>query len=270
MKLGVLAGNRSFPLFFIKNAKEYDRNLEIVAICFRGETNPSIKRFADKVYWINVGELKNLLEILKKEDIKHCVMAGQINPLRIFKKRRWDSTISNLVKDIDWRPHSVFGKIIEFLEAQGVKFLNSTIYVKHLLADEGIMNGVSLSEDIKRDIEFGMDIIFRYVELDVGQTLVVKNKAVVSLEGLEGTDNTIKRAYKICRGNFVVFKFAKKDQDLRFDVPVVGLSTLSILKKTGAKALVLESGKVLILDKDKFLNDAYRAKIAVVGKRRVN
>lgn len=270
MRLALIAGNRALPLHFSKLATKNNNDLEIVAICFKKEANPHIKKLVDKTYWIDVGELGRLIDILKKENIKNCVMLGQISPRRIFERRNWDRLMIELVKDVDWRSHSIFSRIVSYLEKQGLTFLESTLYMSQYLAEEGVMNRVPLDKETREDVEFGFELILRYVELDVGQTMVVKNKAVVAFEALEGTDQTIKRAYNLAGIKCVVLKFSKKDQDLRFDVPIVGISTLSLLKKVKARALVVEAGRVIILDKEKFLDAAQKWDIAIIGKKRVS
>ncbi|MBN2483536.1 MAG: UDP-2,3-diacylglucosamine diphosphatase LpxI [Candidatus Omnitrophica bacterium] len=268
MKLALIAGNRNLPLAFLQCALR-DPELEIIPICFKGETSPRIKKYASKIYWIEVGQLATLIEILEKENISQCVMVGQISPYRIFKQQRWDTLMRTLAKRTDYRPHSIFTTFIGYLEGKGINFLDSTLYMNDLLIGEGQLNAVSISPETSADIDFGIHQVSRYVELDVGQTIVVKNKAVLALEALEGTDNTIKRGYRIGKRNCVVLKFSKKDQDLRFDVPVVGLSTLRLLKKIKASALVLEASRVLILEKERFLKAAEQVQIAVVGTKRI-
>ncbi|MCD6583816.1 MAG: UDP-2,3-diacylglucosamine diphosphatase LpxI [Candidatus Omnitrophica bacterium] len=268
MKIGLLAGNRDLPLLFASQAKK--NNLKIVGICFKGETNPEIVRLVDRSYWVDVGRLEEVIDILRKEDIKECVMVGQISPWRIFKRSKWDNSILEVVEETDFRPHSIFSKIISLLEREGFKFLDSTSYLKDSLAHKGVMNKIELDRELLAQIEWGLKIVSRYVELDVGQTLVIKNKAVVAIEALEGTDRTITRAYKIAGRDCLVFKFSKREQDLRFDVPVVGIGTLRLLRKIKAKALILEEERVIILDKKKFLNLADKWGISIIGERKVN
>jgi hypothetical protein len=267
MKLGLIAGNRYLPLLFSRNAKK-DKDIMIVAVCFRGETDSRILECVDKAYWIEVGQLSELVGILRKEGIRDCVMIGQITPHKIFKRKGWDKAMIEVLKDIDFRPHSVFSRMIAYLEKEGFNFLDSTRFLQDYLAEKGLMNKVILNEEALSDVEFGLNLISKYVELDVGQTIIVKSKAVVALEGLEGTDNTIKRAYKIAGRDCTVLKFSKRDSDLRFDVPVVGLTTLSLLKKIKAKALVLERGRVLILEKKKFLALADKWGISILGEEK--
>ncbi len=271
MKLGVIAGNKLFPLLFSKSAKEKDSNIELIAICFYGETSSAITRYVDRCYWLHVGELKKLVDIIHKENIKQMVMVGQISPQRIFEKKYWDDKMLRLADDIkDFRPHTVFLRVIRTLEIMGVEFLDSTLYMEEYLAEEGLMNSLEPRREVWEDINFGVEIISRFVDLDVGQSVVVKNKSVVALEALEGTDNTIIRGYKIAGRGCVVLKFSKKDHDLRFDVPVVGLNTLKVIRRVKASALVLEKGKVIILDKKKFLNKAHHLNLPVIGREKTN
>ena len=268
IKIGLLAGNRTFPVLFSKRAKEYDKNIEIVAVCFKGETSPLIGRFADKVYWTEIGRIKEVLSILKKENIVDCVMAGQISPFRVFRQAAWDDEMKEILRQAgDKRPHSIFGAIISRMEDEGIKFYPSTLYMDNDLSKEGVMNGLAISETVKKDIDFGLNIMRGYRDLDVGQTVAVYRRAAIALEGFEGTDKTILRAYRTVRGGCSVLKFSKSSQDLRFDVPIVGIKTLAILRKIKAASLVLESGKVIILEKEKFINLSKLWKIPVVGVR---
>ena len=268
MKLALIAGNRELPLAFLKCIAS-SADVEVIPICFKEETSARIKQFAAKTYWLRVGQLQKLVDILKEENISQCVMLGQISPWRIFQQQKWDSLMQELVQKTEYRPHALFTTFIEYLEIQGIRFLDSTSYMQNLLVGSGVLNQVTVDKDLSCDIDFGIKLISRYVELDVGQTMVVKNKAVLALEALEGTDNTIKRGYRIGKKGCVILKFSKKDQDLRFDVPVVGLSTLRLLKKIKAAALVLETSRVLILEKEKFLKEAQHDNIAVIGKTRM-
>jgi DUF1009 family protein len=197
-------------------------------------------------------------------------MSGQISPWRIFKRGNWDKELYSLVaRTKDLRPHSIFSEIIRYIEDEGITFLDSTAYLKECLADDGVMNNVNLGIDCKLDIDFGVKIISRFVELDVGQTIAVKERSVVALESLEGTDRTIMRAYRLAGKGCSILKFSKINQDLRFDVPVVGISTLKLLKHLDASSLVLEKGKVIILEKQNFLSLAKKWGIPVIGREKI-
>ena len=269
-KIGIIAGNRLLPIILAQKIKQKNRNCEIVAVCFKGETSRAIREHVDKTYWLNAGSLGDLRRVLKKEKLTQCIMAGQINPLRIFKRKNWDKELISLVNDMeDFRPHTIFTKIIDFLRSEGINFLNSISYLKEDLAEEGIMNELPLNEDFKKDIDFGLKIISGFVELDVGQTIAVKNGATVALEALEGTNGAILRAVRIAGQGCTILKFSKANQDLRFDVPVVGVSTLRLLRYIKSAGLILERDKVIILQKPEFLALARRWKIPVIGKERL-
>lgn len=268
MQIGIIAGNRNLPLLLAKRVSENKKFTKMVGVCFRGETSSKFCKYMDKCTWIDVGKLKDLKEALKKDGIKDWVMVGQISPLNIFKEKKWDQQLKGLVKkEINFCPHTIFKVIVEHLEKEGVRFLDSTLYLGDDLAKNGTMNNLDLSDKIEKNIKFGLAKISKFTEIDIGQTLIVKNNAVVAAESLEGTDNTIKRGYRIGGPGAVVLKFAKKDQDLRFDVPVVGISTLKLLKKIRAAALVLEENKTIILEKDKFIALSKKWKIPVVGRK---
>ncbi|MCF7908664.1 MAG: UDP-2,3-diacylglucosamine diphosphatase LpxI [Candidatus Omnitrophica bacterium] len=269
MKIGIIAGNRLLPLLLAQRIKQNNSQLQVIAICFKGETDSTIKRYVDKTYWLDVGKLSELKKILQFEGLKQCIMAGQINPLHIFRSKTWDAELKSLVGKVeDFRPHTIFKTIVNSLEAGGVSFLDSTAYLGEDLAENRVMNDLGLKTSITKDIDFGLEVISRFVELDVGQTVVVKKGSVVGLESLEGTDRTIKRAHRLAGSGCVVLKFSKANQDLRFDVPVVGISTLKLLKRIKAEALVLEKEKVIILEKPRFLSLAKKWKIPVLGRVR--
>jgi hypothetical protein len=267
MKLGIIAGNRSLPILLARRIKEENKDIQVSAFCFKGETHPGIVEFVDSALWFKVGQLAGLAEAIESRGFKDCIMAGQISPLRIFQRKHWDKELFSLIRDAnDFRPHTIFQKIIGYLEARGVNFLDSTAYLKQDLAGEGPLNGLEPSESLERDIGLGLRVISKFVELDVGQTIAVKQGGVIALESLEGTDHTIRRAYRLGGKGCAVLKFSKANQDLRFDVPVVGLATLRLLKRIKAAGLVLEKDKVIILQKPLFLSRAKEAKIPVIGK----
>lgn len=268
MKLGLLAGNRRFPIWFSLKAKEKNPSLEIVAVGIRGETDSYLRKVVDRLYWVRVGELFRLIEIFKEEEIKKAVMVGQVSPFRIFRDRSsWDSLMREVLGRIsDFRPHYVFPEIIKELEKNGLEFLSSLLYIEELLAKEGLNNNIKLECFREEEIDYYTDIARKIVDLDIGQTVIFKDKAIVAVEALEGTDATLRRGYRVCGRGFIVIKLCRKDQDLRFDVPVVGLKTINLLGRFKARALILQAGKTVILDRDKFLNYADRYGISVIGR----
>lgn len=266
-KIGLIAGNRHFPLLFSRQAKLKDPDLEIIAVAIKGETEKSLAKYVDKIFWIHIGKLNELTGIFSKEEIKTVVMAGQISPFRIFKdKSNWDDTMRHIIGVIsDFRPHSIFTEIIREVEKHNLRFISSITYLEEYLAKEGLNNDIVINDFLRREIKYSVELARKIVDLDIGQTIIFKDKAIVAVEALEGTDNTIKRAHRICGDNFIAVKLAKKNQDLRFDVPVIGLNTIKLLVKLKAKALILEKAKTLILDKQKVINLSDRAQIPIVG-----
>jgi len=269
MRLGIIAGNRTFPILLARNIRQDHPDIIIVGVCFRGETAGEFGRLCHKTFWVEAGRLRDLSGVVRQAACDSWIMAGQVNPLRIFRKRSWDADFRKLAESAgDFRPHSIFSRLIACLEDQGARFADSTFYLRKYLAGDGLMNEVVLPGAVACDVDYAVKQACRYTELDVGQTLAVKSAAVVALEAIEGTDRTIKRAAALAGPGCVVVKFSKANQDLRFDVPVVGLTTLKLLKKTKAAALVLESRRVLMLDKPELLDLSRRWGIAVVGRAR--
>ncbi|MCF7872929.1 MAG: UDP-2,3-diacylglucosamine diphosphatase LpxI [Candidatus Omnitrophica bacterium] len=269
MQIGIIAGSKNLPLLLAKRISENKKFTKIAGVCFKGETSSKFCKYVENPLWVKVGKLKDLREAVKSQKIKNWIMVGQINPLNIFREKNWDNELKKIIrKETNFCPHTIFKVIINYLENEAINFLNSTLYLGDDLAKEGLMNGLSLSGKIKKNIEFGLDKISKFVEIDIGQTLIVKNNTVVAIESLEGTDNTIRRGAKIAGPGVVILKFAKKTQDLRFDVPVVGLSTLKLAKSVKAACLALEADKTIILNKEKFLDLSKKWKIPVVGLTR--
>jgi DUF1009 family protein len=264
--IGLIAGNRSFPLLFSQEARK-DPDIRLVVAAFKGEADRRIAVWADKVCWVTPGRVRDIIEFFRREGVTDLVMAGQISPWRIFASRRhWDDLALNIAARIrDFRPHSIFGEFIKVFESEGFRFLSSLTCMGRYIAVEGVNNGVGLNECLESEINRAVELARDIVELDIGQTVVFKNKAIVALEALEGTDNTIRRGRKVCGTGFVVVKRATHNQDLRFDVPVIGTRTLSLLSRCRAKALVVHAGKTLILDKEKTLAIADKAGIPIVG-----
>jgi UDP-2,3-diacylglucosamine hydrolase len=266
-KIGLLAGNRRFPLLFAAKAKEKSPNLEIVTVAIKGETNPKISQYSHKVYWADICQLQSIIDIFLAEGIDKVILAGQISPYRIFKGRnKWDLLMQNISQRIsDFRPHSVFSEIINQAEKQGLEFLSSLTYMEDYVASPGINNNIQINEHIKEEVGKSVVLTRSIVDLDIGQTVVFKDKAIVAVEALEGTDNTIKRATRIAGKGLLVIKLAKQDQDLRFDIPIIGIATLKLLAKSRAKALVLNANKTLILDKPEVILFADKKGIPIIG-----
>ncbi|MBI4982368.1 MAG: UDP-2,3-diacylglucosamine diphosphatase LpxI [Candidatus Omnitrophica bacterium] len=264
-KIGLIAGNRKFPLLFAKEARK--KNYSIVAVAIKGDTSRQLKKLVDKIYWLGLGEYSRLFKIFKDEGITKVVMAGQISPRRLFSKEvNKDPELSNLLSSIkDKRADTIFGKIADKLKEHGLELLDSTIFITDYLPKKGVLTKRSPDQKILEDIDFGLHLAKAVGELDIGQTVAVKSKAIVAVEALEGTDNLIRRSGKISRGGVTIVKVSKHKQDMRFDVPVVGFNTIKNLIRAGAQCLAIEADKTLFIDKEKSLSLADKKGIVIVA-----
>jgi len=264
-KIGLIAGNRRFPILFSEAAKK--KNCSIVAVAIKGDTSRKLNNYVDKIYWISLYEFGRLFEIFKSEGITKVAMAGQISPYRLFSK---DINRNEELKDLltsikDKRADTIFGAMAQKLSAAGLELIDSTIFIQDLLPKKGTLTKRQPKFSEWEDVYFGLDLAKAVACLDIGQTVAVKHKAIVAVEALEGTDNLIRRAGKITRGNFVVVKVSKPKQDVRFDMPVVGLNTIKNIIKAKGACLAIEAAKTIFLDKEASVKLADKKGISVVA-----
>ena len=264
-KIGLIAGNRKFPLLFSEAAKK--KGYYIVAVAIKNDTSPKLKSLVDKIYWLGLDEFSRMFEIFKQEGITKVVMAGQISPRRLFSKEvERDAQLKDLLATIkDKKADTIFGAIAKKLSEFGLELLNSTIFIEEFLPKKGTLTAFEPDFSGWDDIYFGLDLAKAIAYLDIGQTVAVKDKAVVAVEALEGTDNLIRRAGRISRGGMTVVKVSKPKQDMRFDIPVVGLNTIRNMAKAKAKCLAIEAGKTLFIDKEASVVLAEKKNIAIVA-----
>ena len=264
-KIGLIAGNRKFPLLFAASAKK--KGYAVVAVAIKGDTSAKIKKLADKVYWVSLGEFNKIFTIFKSEGIKNVVMAGQVSPFRLFSREiNKSEELKQILASLkDKKTDTLFGAVAQRLEAAGFKLLDSTTFIEEHLPKCGTLTKLEPDFDTWEDIYFGLNLAKSVAELDIGQTVAVKAKAIVAVEAFEGTDNLIRRAGKVGRGKIVVVKVSKPRQDMRFDIPVVGLKTIKSLVKAKARCLAFEAGKTLFIDKEKSLKLADKKGIFIVA-----
>lgn len=264
-KIGLIAGNRKFPLIFSEAARK--KGYYIVAVAIKGDTSLKLKKLVDKIYWIGLDEFRRMFEIFKNEGVSRVIMAGQISPRRLFSKEiTRDGELKDLLKSIkDKKADTIFGAIAEKLEKAGLTLIDSTTFIKDFLPRRGGLTKLQPDSCLWEDIYFGLDLARAIADLDIGQTVAVKDKAAVAVEALEGTDNLIRRAGKIARGGIVVVKVSKPKQDMRFDIPVVGLNTVKNLIKAKAKCLAIEADKTLFIDRERSTALADRHNISIVA-----
>lgn len=264
-KIGLIAGNRRFPVLFCEAAKK--RGCHIVAVAIKGDTSYKIKKCADKVYWIGLDEFSRLFGIFREEGVTRVAMAGQINPRRLFSRQiDKDPELKDLLSTIkDKRADTIFGAMADKLSASGLELIDSTTFIGDLLPAKGTLTARAPDFKEWEDVYFGLELAKAVAFLDIGQTVAVKDKAIVAVEALEGTDNLIRRSGRIARNNFTIVKVSKPKQDLRFDMPVVGLNTVKNLIKAGASCLAIEAGKTIFIDRKESVSLADRGGISIVA-----
>ncbi len=263
--LGLIAGNGQFPIMFALKAKE--QGYRVVAAGVKGDTSFFFKFFVDQFQVFRTGDLKSLFEYLKNQGVKEVVMAGQVNPDNLFDKNIvLDEEFQQLFDAMqDRKADTIFGAIADRLKVYGMDLIDSTFLLKESLAPKGTLTRRGPSEGELDDISFGRQIAKAMGGIDVGQTVVVKEKAIVAIEAMEGTDRSILRGGKIAQGGAVVVKMSKPNQDFRFDVPVIGPKTIKSMRKYQACCLAIESDKTIIIDREKTIKMANKAKICIVA-----
>jgi DUF1009 family protein len=273
-KLGLIAGNGRFP-FLVLDAARAQGN-EVIVAAIKEETDPAIESNGTKVHWLSLGELSKLIETFKAEGITRALMAGQVKHKQIFSSIRPDWRLAKLLLALGTRnTDSLIGAVAKVLEDEGIHLMRSTEFLEPLLAKSGVLTQRAPSEDEKKNIAYGRDVARHIAHFDIGQTVVIAECACVAVEAMEGTDATIERAGAIMRSlasdastlsrSLTVVKVAKPNQDMRFDVPVIGVKTIETMAAAGATCLAIDAGKCLLLDGDKIVSAADRVNIAITS-----
>lgn len=280
--LGLIAGNGRFPFLLLDAARAHGRPVVVAAI--REETDPEIESRAAadpgiRVHWLSLGELSRLIDTFHKEGVSQAVMAGQVRHKQIFSSIRPDWRLAKLLLNLRTRnTDMLLGAVAKVLADEGIELLPSTAYLEPLLAQPGLLTARAPSEHEQRDIDYGLQVARALAAFDLGQTVVIAARACVAIEAMEGTDAAIARAGELMRSlgdpgadpastldrSLTVVKVAKPKQDMRFDVPVIGLRTLHTMRDAGATCLALEARRTLLFDRDALRNFADSAGIAVV------
>jgi len=275
-KLGLIAGNGKFPFLVLDAARA--RGYEVVVAAIQEETFPEIESHgAAAVYWLSLGELSRLIETFQKEGVRRAVMAGQVRHKQIFSSIRPDWRLAKLLLSLTTRnTDSLLGAIARVLADEGIALENSTWLLEPLLVKAGVLTKREPTEQELKNIEYGRAVAGHLAQHDIGQTVVIAESACVAVEAMEGTDATIERAGQIMRSldedastlsrALTVVKIAKPNQDMRFDVPVVGVKTIEVMQAAGATCLALDAGKCLLLDGQKIIDAANAAGIAMVAQ----
>lgn len=263
--IGIIAGNGRFPILVAEEAKRM--GYRIVTCGIEQEAEPFLEKISDTFCWIKVGELKRLSKFFQREGVHEAIMAGKIEKVRFFKENvRLDLDMMKvLMKLKDHKDDSLLSGIADYLYEKEVRLLDSTTLLKHYMPGPGVLGKKKPSKALVENIRFGFEMAKKISGTDIGQTVVVKKKTVLAVEAIEGTDEAIRRGGALGRGKIVVVKVAKPDQDMRFDVPAVGLQTLEGLIATKAEAFAFEAYKTLFIGMDIFVEKANRAGIVLYG-----
>lgn len=264
MRYGLIAGNGEFPFLVVEGAKKQGASLSVVAI--REETDKRIEEVAEKVVWVGIGQLGKMISFFKNEGVSRVVMAGQVRHVQIFSGALPDVRMLKMLWNLPRRnTDALIGGVADEMAKEGIELIDSTWFIQDNLAREGVLTKRKPNETEQGNIEYGLHIAGEIARLDLGQTIVVRAKACVAIEAMEGTDATVRRAGELANGKLTVVKVAKPDQDMRFDVPVVGVPTIETMIAAGATCLSVTAGKTLIFDKEEVVRLADKNKIAIVA-----
>jgi UDP-2,3-diacylglucosamine hydrolase len=263
--LGIIAGNGAYPKLLADSARKAGIK-KIVAAAFTGETDSALTQHVDLIDWMRVGQLNRLLKFFRTQDIHHAVMAGQIAPKNLFDLQPDWKALLLLGKLKERNAESVFAAIGDELAKIGVELLPATTFLEDSLASSGLIAGAKLSRQEEEDVDLGWKTAKEIARLDIGQTVIVKNGTIVAVEAFEGTNETIKRGGTLARNGAVMVKVAKPNQDMRFDVPVIGVETIRFATDAKLRVIAIEAGKTLLLEREAIVDLAKGGKISIVAR----
>lgn len=263
--LGIIAGNGAYPLLLAQAARKAGVK-KLVAVAFTGETRPELSEVVDEIQWLRVGQLGRLLNCFREAKVSHAMMAGQIAPKNLFDLRPDWKALLVLARLKRRNAESLFSAIADELALVGVELLPAFTFLEDLLAAEGLIAGRELTRREETDVGFGLEIAKEMSRLDIGQTVVVKNGTVLAVEAFEGTNDAMKRGGALARKGAVVVKVAKPNQDMRFDVPVIGAATIQAAAEAKIRVIAVEARRTLLLEKAELLAAATQAGISIVAR----
>jgi len=260
---GLIAGNGRFPFLVLEGARS--QGIEMAVIALKEEASAELESSVKRLHWVSLGELSKAIDLMHKEGVTQAVMAGQVKHSKIFSSIRPDWKLAKLLFSLPLKnTDSLIGAVARVLEDEGIRLVDSTLFLKPLVPEAGVLTKRAPDEREAADIAYGLGVARQISAMDIGQTVVISDCACVAVEAMEGTDETIARAARIADGrSLVVVKVSKPGQDMRFDVPVVGLPTIERMKSARATALALDAGRTLLFDRAKLLEQADAAGIAI-------
>ena len=263
--LGIIAGNGIYPRLLADSVRKAGVR-KIIAAAFTDETDPALAQHVDLVEWMRVGQLNRLLKFFRDQKIHHAIMAGQIAPKNLFDLHPDWKALLVLAKLKERNAESIFAAIADELAKVGVDLLPAASFLEDSLASVGLIAGPKLSRREEEDVAFGWKILTEIARFDIGQTIIVKNGTVLAVEAFEGTNDAIKRGGALARKDAIMIKVPKPNQDMRFDVPVIGVETIRVAAEVKLRVIAVEAGRTLFLERDAIVDLANRANISIVAR----
>jgi len=264
-RYAIIAGNGSFPFLVLEAAR--GQGIDPLVVAIKEEAAPELSQKAREVHWLSLGEVTKLLELLRAEGVERVVLAGQVKHVQLFSSIKADGLMRRALGSLQRRnTDALIGAFVKMLEGRGIEVVDSTLFLKPLLPEAGTLTRRAPDAGEQADIAYGREIAKKIAGLDIGQTIVVADRACIAVEAMEGTDATIERAATLSNGRrLVVVKVSKPYQDMRFDVPVVGPKTIQVMRRANATALAVDAGKTLLFERQRLLEEANESGIAIVG-----
>ena len=266
-RYAIIAGNGHFPFLVLEAAR--DQGLEPLVVAIKEEAAPELAEKAREIHWLSLGEVSRCLDLLGSEKVSKVVLAGQVKHSQLFSSIKPDGVVSRMLQGLHRKnTDALIGAFVRMIEGRGMQVVDSTLFLKPLLPELGPLTRRTPDAEETADITYGRELAKKIAGLDIGQTIVVADRACIAVEAMEGTDATIERAAGLSNGRrLVVVKVSKPRQDMRFDVPVVGRKTIQVMQRSRATALAVDAGKTLLFDRQRLIEDANQAGIAIVGMK---
>ncbi len=263
-RIGLIAGNGRFPIIFADNARKL--GYHVSAVAHEGETEPELASHVDRIHWIKIGQINKLIKAFKEDGVHQAVMLGGIKKTHVFTTIRPDfRTLALAARLALWKDDDILREFAKELEREGIAICDSTFGLEGILVEEGTLTACVPTEKEWEDIRYGWEVAHDIGRLDIGQCVVIKDRVVVAVEAVEGTDGAIKRGGELAKEGAVVVKRSKPQQDLRFDLPAIGPRTIEVMASVKASVLAVEAGRTILLDREILLDKARSARIAIVG-----
>jgi len=264
-RFAIIAGNGHFPFLVLDAAR--DQGIDPLVVAIKEEASPDLGRQARAIHWLSLGEVGKLLGLLEAARVEKVVLAGQVKHAQLFSSIPPDGVVRSALESMRQKnTDALIGAFVRMVEQRGIEVVDSTLFLRPLLAPVGTLTHRAPDASEMADVAYGRDVAKKLASLDIGQTVVVADRACVAVEAMEGTDATIERAATLSNGRrLVIVKVSKPDQDMRFDVPVVGLKTIQVMGRSNAMLLALDAGKTLLFERQRLLEEADRAGIAIIG-----